>query len=281
MNSKQEEVINTILDYMENPTERKKTRQFYWSHYNGINGNSYRGINAVLTSINSIKKGFEQKIRMTFNQAKDLGWHVKSGEKGTTIFFQSPIEVYNDEGDIDKKRMTKLYSIFNIEQINDINTSKIKYQEDQKKINDPIEEAENIANEYIKRDWVKLIESTDWSCNYSPSNHKIAMVNRNLFDTSEDYYETLYHELVHSTGKALWRVLETSKKKEEYAIEELVAEFGSAMLLAGRCKMDLQNKANYLAHRASKIRNENLQKEVYRAIQRGQKAYDYVMEGKK
>ena len=54
-----------------------------------------------------------------------------------------------------------------------------------------------------------------------------------LFDGATDYYATLFHELVHSTGhrSRLARFEDDQfEKRERYAREELVAEIGSAMI---------------------------------------------------
>jgi antirestriction protein ArdC len=65
------------------------------------------------------------------------------------------------------------------------------------------------------------------------------MPNSNLFRSDEEYYRTLFHELVHSTGHAS-RLNRTELlkinmlKSHDYSKEELVAEMGSAFL-CGRC----------------------------------------------
>ena len=57
------------------------------------------------------------------------------------------------------------------------------------------------------------------------------------FDKSEDYYGTLFHELVHSTGhgeRLNRKELLESKgmRTDKYAIEELTAEMGASYLKA-------------------------------------------------
>src|SRR5687767_13938364 len=70
---------------------------------------------------------------------------------------------------------------------------------------------------------------------YYPSSDCIRLPFLRQFETPEDYYATLFDELIHSTGhpKRLNRfAVEIGSKKERYSFEELVAEFGAAFLCA-------------------------------------------------
>lgn len=264
--------------------QTKKTREGFGSHSNALNGSSYRWINALITSDKAVDKGYEQTWRVTYNQAKQLWWNVKQGEKSTTILFSSPIEVYNEGWDIDEKRMTKLYHIFNLEQIKDIDKTKLKIKEVLTNNNDPIAELEAIAEKYALRDWVELKSSTDWRCFYRPSTHSVHMVDIKQFNRTASYYEALFHELVHSTALPLKRKVEGQINKfgsHDYSVEEMVAEFGSTMILAGKIDMDLENRGAYIAHRANHIEKEKRQKELYIALQQWQKASDHILDNKK
>ena len=73
---------------------------------------------------------------------------------------------------------------------------------------------------------------------YTPSRDLIVLPEVRQFKTEADYWSTLLHELVHSTGHAtrLNRegITSSSRKRGDpvYAFEELVAELGSAFLCA-------------------------------------------------
>ncbi len=89
---------------------------------------------------------------------------------------------------------------------------------------------------------------------YRPGADLIGMPMRRAFHSEEEYYSTLFHELVHSTGHSSrldrWsgrQVLDTSL--ERYSFEELVAEIGCQFLCAetGIQSATLANSAAYLA----------------------------------
>jgi phage terminase large subunit-like protein len=73
------------------------------------------------------------------------------------------------------------------------------------------------------------------------------MPERSRFDSEEKYYYTLFHELIHSTGPALQRVMNPDKSTKAYAFEELVAEIGASYLAKhAHLVVDPQSTASYL-----------------------------------
>src|ERR1700733_11738344 len=79
------------------------------------------------------------------------------------------------------------------------------------------------------------------------------MPKKKSFKSLESYYSTLYHELVHSTGaeKRLGRKTLTDMVpfgSESYAMEELIAEMGSAYLcrFSGILPNEIKNTVAYL-----------------------------------
>ncbi|MGD6771333.1 zincin-like metallopeptidase domain-containing protein, partial [Staphylococcus arlettae] len=66
---------------------------------------------------------------------------------------------------------------------------------------------------------------------YSVNQHKVSMPHKEKFVPGA-YYDTLLHELGHSTGPALGRDLSGSFGSAKYAFEELVAELSSVFMSA-------------------------------------------------
>jgi antirestriction protein ArdC len=78
------------------------------------------------------------------------------------------------------------------------------------------------------------------------------MVKINYFTTPIEYYHTLAHEIIHSTGHAsrLDRLVKFAKKNE-YAFEELVADTAASYLLqhfGQATDSTLQNSASYVTN---------------------------------
>ncbi|MSP72426.1 MAG: DUF1738 domain-containing protein [Myxococcales bacterium] len=105
----------------------------------------------------------------------------------------------------------------------------------------------------------KISEDYD-SAFYRPDRDLIGLPSRDRFDSIEEYYSTLFHELVHSTGHKSrldrWgskQMLDTSL--ERYSFEELVAEIGCQFLCleTGLQAPTLANSVAYIASWANRL----------------------------
>jgi antirestriction protein ArdC len=99
--------------------------------------------------------------------------------------------------------------------------------------------------------------------------------------SSEAYYATLFHELVHSTGHEtrLARpgvVQPAAFASHIYSREELVAEMGATFLgsLCGLTEVTIENSASYLASWLRVLRGEP--KLLIQAAAQAQRAIDHL-----
>src|ERR1035437_146935 len=110
----------------------------------------------------------------------------------------------------------------------------------------------------------------------------VQMPERTCFESMEEYYSTLFHELTHSTGHPA-RLNRSSLTDFErfgdhhYSREELVAEMGAAFL-AGYCGIEnrtINNSAAYLANWLKALKDDS--RMVLVAASQAQKAADLVL----
>ena len=94
---------------------------------------------------------------------------------------------------------------------------------------------------------------------FSPLEDNIGMPDLNQFNTEEDYFSTIFHELIHWTGHKdrLDRIkVGAGWGTKEYRIEELVAEMGSAFLCGYfNFNADLQHTA-YINHYIEALKSD-------------------------
>ena len=103
----------------------------------------------------------------------------------------------------------------------------------------------------------------------------------NQFKQREEYYCTLFHELIHATGHES-RLDRASLKQftrfgdDDYSQEELVAELGAAMLCgaAGLAPLTIKNSAAYIQSWLKVLKNDKTF--VIRASGLAQKACDFI-----
>src|SRR5690606_26314126 len=87
-----------------------------------FNGEGYSGINILTLWASAMERSFVAPIWMTFKQARELGGHVRKGEKGSPIVYANKIvkieidEVSGDDVDVTIPFL-KGYTVFNVEQI--------------------------------------------------------------------------------------------------------------------------------------------------------------------
>lgn len=259
--------------------------QITWSRRhadrNGVSNREYRGINTILTSM----KGFAQTDWYTMRQIRDGGWRLKEGrQRMTTVcFFKKYIPSKTQEDAIlevlgvpnkSGARLTlRYYGVFNREQIDGLPELP---PDDDVEFN-PIEECEKVIEEFADRPQIRYGGGQPY---YSPSQDYVQMPPKGDFDSPEEFYAALFHELVHSTGHAS-RTGRTEGQRHkfgstDYAREELTAEIGAAMLCrhCGITKT-FENAVAYLQSWRAVLCNDK--KCVVIAAQRAQKAVDYML----
>ena len=239
--------------------------------HNLVSKKAYRGINVFLLAF----APFDSPYWLTFNQCRKLGGKVKKGEKSRLVVFWKVYdkEVETDDGsEMQKRFVLRYYNVFNTEQCEDLDLSKVQNDTDQIDFN-PIEECEEIVNNMPN---LPTIRHQGSSAYYRRSEDLVNMPPKNSFDSEENYYNTKFHELAHSTQHES-RLNRPDEEDHAYSKEELVAEMTAAMLcgMAGIETKVIDNSAAYIQH-WSKAFKDNV-KLVVEAAQKAQKAADYIL----
>jgi antirestriction protein ArdC len=146
--------------------------------------------------------------------------------------------------------------------------------------NNPIEEAEKIVEGY--KDSPKIVNKDDNRAYYNPFFDFINMPVMGKFNKVEEYYSTIFHEMIHSTGhtnrlKRLDNQKSAAFGSEDYSKEELVAEFGAAMLcgIAGIENSTIENSTAYIQSWLKALRDDKTL--AVKAAAQAQKAADYIL----
>ncbi len=242
---------------------------------NLISKRYYRGINLML--LNSLE--FSSNLFLTWKQLKTISASVKKGEKGTLVVFSKMVEQEvqkNGTTSIEKRSMLRYYKVFNIEQCTDIPAAFLPTDGNH---NEPMQEYDRIVSEMKEP---PIIEYNEDEAFYDPDKDIINMPRLESFESSEAYYGTLYHELIHSTGhsKRLNRkgiVENYSFGTEMYSEEELIAEIGACYLKSytGILIDDLNNSASYIAEWLKVLKNNR--RFIVIASGRSQQAVEYIL----
>ena len=248
---------------------------------NLISGRDYRGVNVFLLHAMS----YESPYWLTYKQASELGGHVKKGERACPVVFWKRLQVADMTEPTGNKAIPFLryYSEFNVAQSEDIPADKIPVQSVTKREHCPIAAAESIVAAMPKLPEIK--HGGGRAC-YSPSLDCVTMPVPERFQSGQDYYSVLFHELTHSTGHAS-RLNRKGISGEEgewsafgstpYAKEELVAEMGAAFLSgqAGIVERTLDNSAAYVQAWLARLKEDR--RLIVQAAAAAQKAADFIL----
>ena len=263
-----------------------------WSRYgaarNIATGRHYSGINAFFMHLTKHPIPYF----MSFKQAKAKGGKVCKGAKSERVFFYKTLFKDADGNyisreaarslagageDVSTLPVLKQYRVFNIADIEgiEIDTPEVTLTPHER-----IEACEQIVSgmnnppRFIHRNADKPY--------YSPLNDALNMPKLEQFTSAEEYYCTLFHELVHSTGHQSRLCREGITKltpfgSPTYSREELIAEMGAAFLCA-RAGIDVQevtqNSAAYLQGWITALKGDK--KLIFKAAAEAQKAVDAI-----
>jgi len=288
-----EEVTNRIITMLENGVPPwRKTWSTYGLARNYVSGRVYTGINYIL--MNNTRHPIPYFF--TFKQVKELGGNIKKGAKSEMVIYYKVY--YKDVNktiltseeanarrlkgqEINAMRFIRYYNVFNIEDLEDVELDLNKFNEAKLTANERIARCEEIIQNMPDPPLFRKIDAN--RAFYSPSEDFINLPSINQFESSEHYYATCFHELIHSTGhisrlnrKEVMESIGFGSKL--YSKEELIAEMGASYLM-NYCQIDydaiVENNASYLAGWLSVLKEDPMY--IFKVSAGAQMAVDNII----
>jgi antirestriction protein ArdC len=243
------------------------------------NGIPYRGINTLMLWSAAMEAGYAAPIWITFKQAQELGAHVRKGEKGSLVVYANTItrtELDVDTGDEAEREIPFLkgYTVFNVEQVEGLPAQ--FYAPANPRL-DPVQRIDH-AETFFASTGADIHHGGNRAY-YSVTNDHVQMPPFETFRDAESYYATLAHECTHWTRHPKRLDRDFGRKRwgdEGYAMEELVAELGSAFLSAD---LDLtpeprDDHAAYIASWLKVLKDDK--RAIFTAASHAQRAADFL-----
>ncbi|MCA9094028.1 MAG: DUF1738 domain-containing protein [Planctomycetaceae bacterium] len=197
-------------------------------------GVPYQGANILMLWMSAESQGFACPYWMTYQQAKELGGHVKKGEHGSPVVYAATFkktETGDDGQEVEEEiPFLKEYTVFNAEQCEGLPKHFYALAEPPTEKLERIEQADRFYANTGAR-----IEQGGNRAYYALEPDYVRMPLFETFRDAESYAATLAHELTHWTRHPSRLNRDLGRKKwgdAGYAMEELVAELGSAFLCA-------------------------------------------------
>lgn len=251
-------------------------------------GKLYSGINVFLLG----SQEFQSPYFLTFVQARELGGHVRKGEKGFPIIkvgtWTKESEASASGGDPveEKRKFLKLFTVFNACQIEGVAFPEVPKCET---FTESVmaDNARRIAAEMPRPPVIH--EGRKSFPHYVPELDTVEMPSRETFRAEWRFYKTLFHELAHATGHEtrLNRQSLTENRgryavgeeRKTYCLEELVAEMAAAFLgaAAGIVEDDFENSAAYLHGWLEVLKVKDHKTWLVKAASEAQRAANYIL----
>lgn len=223
-----EDLLTTIVESIETNQSVKPLIDRFTRVSNPITGTKYRGMNTIILNEEIQEKDYKDPRWVTFKQAQEKGFYLKSDQSGTTISFakqaEKEVERTNEQGKIEKVKepyfLIQRYHVFNAEQFRDFPPIEkaFEYESDERKA--ILQSMKDLA----KKDFT-INETGVGSATFNRESNTIILPLSETITNEESMARNFFHELAHAVGN------KTDLNKDlSYAQEEIVAELTSSLL---------------------------------------------------
>lgn len=241
-----------------------------------LDGRYYTGVNVIHLLALQQKAGFPSSTWGTYKAFLDQDGQVQRKERAGKIFFYRSLIINEKDENCQTKLdengnpesiiipMLKCYSVFNIAQTN-LNLSEQPA---------PSQDFESLAR-FFQGAEIDIRYGVDRAY-YDRGGDFIRMPDSDQFEDEANFWAVLAHEAIHWTGapKRLGRVKGKEFGDKDYAIEELVAELGSVMLLSHYGIKPVFQSAAYLKHWIDILQEDH--RLIFKIASQAQKAVGMV-----
>ena len=260
---------------------------------NFTTGARYQGGNALQLIVKRTQRAYNDNRWGTYKQIKEAGGQVRKGERGTTVLVYKPPQhadrkeaapgevaadkPKNPDAEKTTRPMWRRYTVFNVEQADGLALP-------ERGAPAPEWEALKNVENVIEANGVAIREVNGDRAYYNMAGDEIVLPERSQFKNAEGYYQTVLHEVGHSTGhpdrmnrESLQQGIKDGFGSEAYAREELRAEI-SAMMSSDRLGVayEPQHATAYVKGWVEVLKDDP--KEIYKAAAEASRISDYVCE---
>lgn len=255
---------------------------------NVVSKRGYRGLNLLLLDVAATRHNLSSRWWGTFQQWKNLGGKVvrrpadvPEGKWGTQIVFWAPVVkiVENENGEQEEDRFffMRTYTVFNVDQVEGLDHLRAAQSDTGETALIDYQPAEGAVEASLLGMGLSL-RYGGGKAFYSPAQDYIQIPPKPSFESLNEYYGTVFHELVHATEHESRLNWSRKDKDKTYALGELIAELGGVFVcreLGVPASDDLTNHVAYLGNWLQAMRNDS--RFIIMASAQASKAASYIL----
>jgi len=186
--------------------------------------------------------------------------------------------VTNDRGEDEEDRffIMRTYTVFNVDQVEGGHLDHLRAGREETDTTGQVIDYEP-AEEAIEATGI-TVRHGGGRAFYSPSEDFVQVPPKASFTEPDEFYETVFHELVHATEHPTRLDWSRKEKENTYALGELVAEIGACYLareLGVPASDNLTNHVAYLANWLKAMKDDP--RFIFTASAQASKAADYLL----
>lgn len=236
----------------------------------------YRGINTLVLWAQAQGKGYDSSLWGTYQQWQSLGGQVRQGEHGSPVVYWGTYDSKQTSETEDEHSSQHLfckgYTVFNLSQVDGVKLPK--------RLTPKLSDNERIdrAESFFAGVGVEVRDGGNRAYFRPDQPAAVYMPGFNQFPDASQYYSVLAHETTHWTSDKSRCDRQLGKRfgDEAYAMEELIAELGSAYTMAG-LELELTPREDHAAYIQSWLKVLKSDKRaIFTAASQAQKAADYL-----
>lgn len=249
---------------------------------NALTDGYYHGINLLVLMMRARRAGYGEPVWATYRQWQEMGRQVSKGQRGTRTILYKPMPPQEDNDHEDDDGRPRVYTrtsyLFNVAQTDNYTAPAEPDMPCADQIS-PVARAEAL----IAASGAEIVEGGS-KAQYEAQADRIIMPDRSRFDgrgigdPTAAWYNTLFHELVHWSGAA-HRLDRPAGRvaSAQYGFEELVAEIGSAFMMAalGIPNMPAHSYAGYVANWLQALKDDK--RFIFKAAAEAGRAAEYLL----
>jgi antirestriction protein ArdC len=236
----------------------------------------YRGINTLVLWAQSQTKGYGSAFWGTYKQWTEIGGQVRKAEHGSPVVYWGKFEKQTGDVEGDKSHhglFAKGYTVFNIDQVDGCKLPK--------RFEPKLSQNERIAHadSFFTGVGVQIRDGGNRAFYRPDTPDAVYMPGYDQFPDRVNYYSVLAHESTHWTSHASRCDRQLGKRfgDDAYAVEELIAELGSAYAMA-RLELELTPREDHAQYIASWLRVlKGDKRAVFTAASKAQQAADFLI----
>lgn len=257
---------------------------------NAATGNVYRGGNWIIAMLEAFDNSWTSGYWATYKQWQSLGRQVAKGASGTALVRwvepkgsrERQVGVDADRTASTRRRVPFVFKVFAAEQL--VADPEAEWQLPLADLGDGLDPTQRHQDldDWIAATGAQIALAGARAYYVGGEVDTIHLPPHEAWDLWGDFYATAGHELIHWTGHetrlARPRITRTDSSDEARAFEELIAEFGAAMLGQhfGFTPSPRADHASYLSSWARQLDADS--RVLWRAASAAQKAVDHLLQ---